>query len=187
MFDNDTLELIHSGPSLDGLDLSRLPQEFTAAFTSVVSDRIRLRGHLTEPVERNELLAIVRRMKRIASTNQAIALARHDGETRRSAAFISATAYQVCFISEKLLSDTIETRIRLDAISPVISSALLYIIAQSNADAIEMAKRIKPTGVGNERLLVSAIIRLIVGDFSHAIEYPEYIQDSEVETDLYWK
>ena len=66
MYDADTVDLIRSAPSLDGLDRERLPEELSKAFARVVAARFRLREGRVD--DDQEIVALIAEMQRLAFT-----------------------------------------------------------------------------------------------------------------------
>ena len=69
MFDGPTATLIRSAPPLDDLDLGRLPEELTAAYSELVAFRVAQR-------RRPEAVSAERldRLRRLANTYEALTL-----------------------------------------------------------------------------------------------------------------
>lgn len=166
MFDRDTLDLIASAPSLQGLESRDLAKELTAAYAQIVAARIRLRGG--EQVAQ-EIDALIDEMRRLAFAQESLVSLAPEADTRRAAAFVAGTAHHVVFQAEALSLDaSTNWKIGLDGISAGLSSSLLFLIAQSHADAVEMTKAVAP-GDAVERIgyaLTEALCRLIRGDLA---------------------
>ncbi|WJI61924.1 hypothetical protein NLY43_25470 [Mesorhizobium sp. C416B] len=144
MFDADTVALMASAPRLEGLDLADLPRRLTDAFAEIVSARIRLRQRaaagraLPEAVE-----AIVKEMRRLAFSHEALVGVSPERENRAGAAFVAGAAHHVTLLADRVgPSAARPTLLGPQEISPEVSATLLFLIAEASADAAEMAKTI---------------------------------------------
>src|ERR1700733_6221935 len=100
MFDPQTAALIRSAPPLEGLNLDELPKELTRAYAQIVSLRMRMRELVNAETFGAELGDIVRRLEKIALTQEAFVVAVPNRENRQSAAFVAATAHQLRYSAE---------------------------------------------------------------------------------------
>jgi len=142
MFDPITTKLINSAPSLQGLDLERLPEEFTRAYAEIVSFRIHLArnaGRLPEIL--SEKLDEFRRM---ATTYEALVIIHPAMADRRAAAFVAAHAYHLLHVAGADVLD-VEGRGILNAntIAPCLSALMLFLVAGQAPDAYEMAHSVE--------------------------------------------
>lgn len=168
MFDRDTLDLIASAPSLQKLESRDLAKELTSAYAKIVAARIRLRGG--ERVDQ-EIDVLIDEMRRLAFAQEALVAVAPEADTRRAAAFVAGTAHHVVFQAEALSVDASRNwKLGLDGIPAGLSSSLLFLIAQSHADAVEMTKAVV-SGDENEAVgyaLTQALCHLIRGDLAEA-------------------
>ncbi|HDS1824801.1 DEAD/DEAH box helicase [Stenotrophomonas maltophilia] len=166
MFDRETLDLIASAPSLQGLESRDLAKELTAAYTKIVAARIRLRSG--EEADHG-IESLIDEMRRLAFVQESLVSLAPESDTRRSAAFVAGTAHHVVFQAEALSAEaSTSSELRLDAIPAGISSSLLFLIAQAHADAVEMTKTMVPPE-GSDSVssaLIDALRRLIRGDLA---------------------
>ena len=166
MFDAETVALIAQAPPLEGLDLERLPQDFTEIYAEIVTARIRLRqvttgGALPDPVRNS-----IKRMRRLASAQEAFVSTSPDREDRTAAAFVAASAHHVCLLGDVARTSRTShaSYLGINSISPEVSAALLFLIAEASADAAEMAKLIRARKSGPiEARLLEAIAGLATG------------------------
>ncbi|MBO9510877.1 DEAD/DEAH box helicase [Erythrobacter sp. A6_0] len=140
MFDPITSALIAASPPLDGLDLEALPKRLTEAFADIVAARIRLRGEQGEEASetlRDTLLEV----RRLAAAHEAFVALLPERENRAAAAFVAASAHQVCLAASKSGDDGFSY---LDGatVAPEICATLLFMVAEAHADAAECSKRI---------------------------------------------
>ena len=164
MFDPVTSEIMASAPPLDDLDLQELPKRLTEAYVEIVSARIRLRE---EPAQASENLSkIIGEMRRLSATQEALVALAPERENRAAAAFVAASAHQVCLLAERSRAPEKQgTRINIATVAPEVCTTLLYLVAEAHADAAEAAKRISPAEDASacERTLISGIARLAQG------------------------
>jgi ATP-dependent RNA helicase HelY len=153
MFDVETTRLIQAAPALRGVRPEFLPQELTSAYTELVALRLR-----EDEPDRGQL-ARIERLGRLATVYEAAVDTGAEGEARRAAAFVSATAHQ-------LLGQTLFEAyghgfplLGAGAIHPSIAAPLLFLIAEQNPDAREAARGLK--GEREEDLLRTALIETI--------------------------
>lgn len=138
MYDPETSKLIQRAPSLEELDVDSLPMQLTKAFADIISTRIRLRGQVSD----EELSSMLSMLRRIAATYEVYAaVLPEEHEQRTSAAFVSATAYQVASIIRNECDS--DSYIKESEISSDICAALMFMLAGAHADAAEMAMKIK--------------------------------------------
>lgn len=166
MFDNETSILISKAPKLDGLDHLNLPEQLTDAYASIVTARVRLRELIASSSVAEEIIAIDKRMRKIAFANEAFVSAIPYREDKASAAFVAGAAHHVSLMIARMGQEHIpETRLTIDSVAPEVSATLLFIIAEATADSAEMAKHICVTTDNViESLLLNAIVNLSKGD-----------------------
>ena len=154
MFDTSTAELIRRAPALSGVDPLTLPQELTRIYSDLVV--MRLKGSVLS--DDPDQLQILQRLKQIADIYEAAVDVGVEGEARRAAAFVAATAHQL--LGRVLLPGYEAGRSPLepDAIHPSIAAPLLFLVAGQNADAREAARPLATIRIGN--LLRSAVIEI---------------------------
>lgn len=179
MFDPVTIDLISAAPPLKSLNLEELPRRFTNAFAEIVAARVRLRG-AADMQERSEIFVeLLDQMRRLAATQELLVATAPERSDRAAAAFVAGTAHQLCFMADA--SEGNEERSPfIDAIraAPEICSTLLFLIADSQSDAAEMAKRLVPKAEDRsaEAQLIKAIGDLAAGRLG-AISDSEANQD----------
>ncbi len=139
MYDQDTADLIRATPTLEGLDRQSLPDLLTEAFAEIAVARIRLRDFDEENLE--ALTRLVEKMRRLAYTNEALVSVLPEREDRSSAAFVAATAHQLCFNADSLFKHVSKpTFIGIRTISSDIAAMLLFMVAEATSDASEVSK-----------------------------------------------
>jgi hypothetical protein len=185
MFDADTVALISSAPPLDGIDLAELPQRLTNAYAAIVSARIRLRQPTEGDTLPEDIAAIIREMRRLAFSHEAFVSVLGDRENRAGAAFVGAAAHHVTLLAEKIRDQTLRpSSLGLQAVSPEISAALLFLVAEASADAAEMAKSIVvQTDDIVEAALLRAIDHLATGRLRRILDIPVPTPDQFLATD----
>jgi superfamily II DNA/RNA helicase len=160
MFDSDTAALIASAPALPELDLADLPQQLTNAYATLVSARIRLQKLAEDDPLPEDIARIVNEMRRLAFSHEAFVSVLGDRENRTAAAFVAGSAHHVTLLADKLRTRGLRSsHLTLEGISPEVSATILFLIAESSADAAEMAKAIV---VNTEDVVEAALLTAIV-------------------------
>ncbi|AUX79278.1 DEAD/DEAH box helicase [Sinorhizobium fredii] len=134
MFDAETAALIRSAPPLRGVDPQTLPQELTGIYAELAGLRLRA----AQLAEAPDYLTQIERLARIAAVYEAQVDDTIDGETRRAAAFVAGTAYQILGRVIPVATDR-EAFLSAGAIHPRIAAPLLFLIAEQSPDAREAA------------------------------------------------
>jgi superfamily II DNA/RNA helicase len=173
VFDPVTVGLIRQAPPLDGLNLDALPQLLTDAFATVVAARIQLRTSAPAEV-RSSLQSTIALLIRLAEAQEVFVAQLPNRENRAAAAFVGGTARQTLLLAD--VDKHSDSRIGASTISPEISAALLFLVAESYPDAAEAAKRIIPPSADSstlsEQRLVRALRGLARGRLSEAASEP---------------
>jgi ATP-dependent RNA helicase HelY len=91
MFDSATAQLIRSAPALNGVNPELLPQELTNVYAELAILRLRAADFRDDP----QRLQSLQRVKRLADIYEAAVDTGTDGDARRAAAFVAATAHQM--------------------------------------------------------------------------------------------
>jgi hypothetical protein len=122
-------------------------------------------------------------MGRLAATLEAYVVARPERQDRRSAAFVAASAHQVRFHIDRILRRRRPPSfLEADRISANIAATLLFLIAESPADAMEAAALLDEAGEdGLVAALISGVRELAFGDLNVRANcaIPEVVQDGE--------
>ena len=175
MFDPHSVALIRQAPPLEGLDLDALPKEFTRAYATIVTTRVRLQeGRTTGDELPVELAEVVSRMQRLAAAHEAYAAALPDRPNRAAAAFVAASAHHACHLADQLRSaPMLIGGLSIEAIAPAVASTLLFLISEQAADAMEMANRIRIDRSDLvEAELLAAIVDLARGRLTEILARP---------------
>ena len=156
MYDPTTADLIRATPQLSELDRDNLPARLTEAFAQVAALRVRLRIGDNPP---QELTSTREFARQLARTNEALVALGPDRENRRSAAFVAATAYQLVYQIDALSAvRDVPGRLTSTSIDPAVSAMLLFLVAESSADATEVAGRVRPPVAPLEQELVRTLV-----------------------------
>jgi hypothetical protein len=184
MFDAATAELIRAAPALSGVDPLTLPQELTRIYADLVVLRLKGAALADDPTQ----LQTLQRLKRIADIYEGAVDTGTDGDARRAAAFIAATAHQLL---GRVLVPGYEAGHALlepDAIHPSIAAPLLFLVAEQNADARESARPLG--GIRTENRLRSAVIEsvfdLATERFESILERAARLRRARVDVDGLW-
>jgi len=172
MFDADTVALISSAPPLPGLDLADLPQRLTDAYATLVAARIRIRELANENSLPDDITRLVKETNRLAFSQEALVSALGDRENRAAAAFVAGAAHHVALLADKIRkAEPRPSRLALEGIAPEVSATILFLIAESSADAAEMAKAIVIDAVNPvEAALLAAIVHLANGRLQKVLD-----------------
>lgn len=185
MFDPVTTKLISDAPPLNSLDLETLPQTFTHVFAEIIASRIRLRDSASlDMAERSaDLVKILNQMRRLAAAQELLVATSPNRADRAAAAFVAGTAHQLCLMAE-IAGEDHKPRIpfiNANSVAPEICCTLLFLIADSQSDAAEMAKYLaKDIDIQSaEMQLTKAIGDLATGRLSKIINSKKNITYSE--------
>jgi ATP-dependent RNA helicase DOB1 len=167
MFDPVTIDLISRAPPLADLDFDALPQRFTNAFAEIVAARVRLRGVASQEQRGEAATELLSEMRRLAAAQELLVATAPERADRASAAFVAGTAHQLCLMAQIVAADGEAHFSSVNAIHAdhEICATLLFLIADSQSDAAEMAKRLRrPEGdLSAESRLVAAVGDLAAG------------------------
>lgn len=209
MFDPVTVDLIAHAPPLDSLDLEELPKRFTNAYAEIVATRVRMRGLVDVGSRTEALTELIDEMRRLAAAQEAFVATDHTRATRAAAAFVAAAAHQLCLMAEVVaaesgdesdeddvagesdetsanesreIGDELPRATYVDAVcaAPEICATLLFLIADAQPDAAEMAKRIHvPEAATGEAQLIRAIADLAAGRLASIREAQPYARPAD--------
>ena len=172
MYDADTVALIANAPPLAGLNLRELPKQLTEAYAKIVAARLRVIEALGGMPD--EITEIVFKMRRLAAANEAFVVAT-DRDNRAAAAFVAGSAHHLVALAESSVG-TVDARpssLTAHGISPEVAAALLFLVAESSADAAEMARSITiATDDPVEAALLQSIAYLAIGHVPAILNLP---------------
>ncbi len=133
MYNPVTSREIRMAPPLEGLDIERLPQKLTEAYARIVSARISMAG-MREDTSLQQLLDEI---SRIAHTYLTLVNFAPTPAIQKSAAFVSGSAFELIARSgyPYPTADFTPT-----SICPLCCAALLFIIADSPTDSMEIIR-----------------------------------------------
>jgi hypothetical protein len=161
VFDRYTAELIASVPRLHGADPSELPKTLTEAYVRVAIARSTLQDR-PDDLSALTAQALWADLDSLAAAYETIVLS--DGDigdgVMAATAFVAATAHHGLFLARRWVEQRdITSGLDGQSIPPEVSATLLYLIADANADAAEMASKIVITEQisGPDRHLLEAI------------------------------
>jgi DEAD/DEAH box helicase len=138
MFDADTAKLIRAAPVVSEVNPELLPQELTRVYAELVALRLRER----EPSTNSDLLDRITSLGRVAAIYEGAVDTGAEGEQRRAAAFVSATAHGLL---GQAFFDFYGRGLPLlgsGSIHPFVAAPLLFLIAEQNPDAREAARQL---------------------------------------------
>lgn len=169
MYDQNALELISNAPQFGEIDFNQLPKDFTKAYTLIVSARLRHRTiHGEADADITELLSLKKEVSRLAHTYEAyVLLHNEDGNNRKAAAFIAASAHSLLSEMSTIIDETAENPhepLSDLGIDRNLSAAFMYFLANYTADAIEMVKKVEITDSSTSKgRLLGALHQLLTG------------------------
>lgn len=169
MFDAATASLIRGAPVLEGLNLDRLPEELTAAYSLLVSLRMAQRQD-AEALSSERVLFL----RRLANTYEALTVLGPPNENT-AAAFVAATAHRLLHLASDagVMPGRAGAMLNADAISPDVSAMLLFLIAGYPSDAAEMARHVRRHAArGSAARLLDALSALGDGRLRGMVEGP---------------
>jgi superfamily II DNA/RNA helicase len=137
MYNTSTENKIRNIPKIGNIDIERLPQELTRIYAQIVSLReIYVTGKLDFQSE--ELVKNLKLLRVLSSNLETILLVNPVHPQKESIAFVAASAHSLAF---KIQNDgpTIDEPFQIDTISPFIAASILFLIANSQADASEIS------------------------------------------------
>ena len=180
MYNTVTAELIKQIPQIGDIDINRLPQELTRIYAQIVS----LRRQFVEGAidfQSEQLKESLRITQTLANNLETILVLNPNHEKKESIAFVAATCHALI---QKLISSFVNSPnsiLEIDAISTHISSIVLFLIGNSQADAAEIAnENLDKKGLGRTKTkLVSYIQALGKGNLSDIVNNP--ILEEEIE------
>lgn len=212
MFDPVTVGLIAQAPPLKSLNLEELPKQFTNAYAEIVAARVRMRGLVDADSRTEALSELIDQMRRLAAAQEAFVASDPTRQTRAAAAFVAGAAHQLCLMAEIAEAESTsgdgpdEAGEQEDGASdsgsstppadkqprmtyagavraaPEISATLLFLVADAQPDAAEMAKRIRsPEGTSGEAQFIHAIADLAAGRLEaiNSRDVPTYGQPAD--------
>lgn len=166
MYNATTEQKIKNIPNIGKINTDRLPQELTKIYAQIISFRQKhVDGRLVFQSE--ELRSSLKVLNQLSSNLETILLTTPDHVQKESIAFVAATAYKLTFEIgiENLNKDDL---FNFDSISPYVSSVILFLIANSQADAAEVANLLSDKKGLNvyQKQLTDFIISLASGRLS---------------------
>ena len=184
MYDKETSSLLHSVPELPELTPTVLPETLTRHYAEIVAARLGGEELVSEKVGWN--------LARIADTYELIVSATDDRSTRRSSAFVAASAQALLGHRERLLNRGMPEQtsgITRDQVSPELAAILLYLSSEQFADAHEAALNIHRSNSSHhtiESVVANYITNLGKGKLGEIVSFAEEraTLENEMDTDL---
>ncbi|MFH0975889.1 MAG: DEAD/DEAH box helicase [Spirochaetota bacterium] len=176
MFDPVSAEIIRSAPELEGITHDRLPEYLSEMYTKIVNLRIKINlSNVSIDKKDHEEL---QKLWRLAHTYSALTVGgKLEKKQKLGAAFVAANAFNLIWQANKigLTSFQLLNEFSDFSISPVILSAILFMIAEQPADAYEASEKIKPKieSLSSINILEQAIYFLVTGKLKEIAKLPE--------------
>jgi ATP-dependent RNA helicase DOB1 len=166
MYNLVTESTIRSAPRISNINTDRLPEELSRIFATIVELRssVTVDNDLQSETIRKEIAML----KSLALNLQTIVAVYRKHEHHRSAAFVGATAHYLLMQIQALQSKVklYTAQIEEDFISSSVAAILLFMIANSPADASEIASKLLYSTEGSNGLLMKLIILLAQGNLT---------------------
>ena len=142
MFDTETAQLLQSAPAIPGFDPRALPRLLAGRYVDAVTARLSGK-HAGE--DRQDGEGEQWSLKRIADAYEIVTSTHPGGKGPPSSAFVVGMARQIAATAstDEAINDRLEPLFSRDRIDPAIIAALLFMIAESYADARYAAKAIE--------------------------------------------
>jgi ATP-dependent RNA helicase DOB1 len=180
MYNSITESIIAQTPDIIGIDTEQLPKYLTKVYTKIVSIRKKLRkGKIPKSIKRDVI-----ELRKLANNLETLTILHRAHPHHISAAFVAGTAHQLLQLIHLDKNSQNPVSIDRESISSSISAIMLFLIAESPADAAEVSKRINPTTSDiRKNQLISAIQFLAEGQMGK-LRSQETIQKSFTEDQL---
>lgn len=165
MFDPITEKWIKDIPQFENLDVERLPQFLSSVYAHIISAKSQLtNGNL--PLLIGDFDKIVRTLNNLIFGLEALMIQDQHQEQVESLAFVTATAYS---LKNMLLQQKEESIVSMDYVSADVSTVLLFLIADSVTDAVEVARKFHKTD-GIQGNLLRSIRLLAEGKLNEIVD-----------------
>lgn len=161
MYNPVTEQLIRAIPLFDGVDIERLPQRLSEIYAIIIGTKTYIESGKLQ-FEEKEIEDVRFFLNKIHYGLDSLLMQGCYEKQQKGIAYVAATAYSMrCMLDNRYPINYVG----LDSLSPGINATLLYIIADSMADAAEFASQIQKCD-GIEEDLLEAIICLAKGEVS---------------------
>jgi ATP-dependent RNA helicase DOB1 len=185
MYNSITEAKIRSIPKIGDIPIDRLPQELTRIFAQIVSLRRRFVESTNNSETSIEFQSSLLTLQTLSLNLETILLAFPNHSNKEAIAFVSATAHSLTYKMGVQLNMG-SGLLKLDTISPLISSIVLFLIGNSQADASEMAGQVDADESMNSSRVVVKLTNYIKalgrGKLIDILEDP-FIEDEVNQTD----
>lgn len=179
MYNPVTEQLIRAIPLFDGVDIERLPQRLSEIYAIIIGTKTYIESGKLQ-FEEKEIEDVRFFLNKIHYGLDSLLMQGCYEKQQKGIAYVAATAYSMrCMLDNRYPINYVG----LDSLSPGINATLLYIIADSMADAAEFASQIQKCD-GIEEDLLEAIICLAKGEVSFVskkIYKIPNIEDNDIE------
>ncbi|NWL33261.1 DEAD/DEAH box helicase [Paenarthrobacter nitroguajacolicus] len=161
MFDAATSTLFQAAPALADLPNNEIGSLISRTYAAIFAERLKTRA---DDAQSNDVLEAVSRLRRLGSSMEALVAASLDRPNVKAAAFVGATAHLVATSSLRNHNAAPRSFVGVHSISSDLAGVLLYLAAESPADAVEMTRQFNiPVEVGVERSLFLTISNIATG------------------------
>ena len=183
MFDPKTRELIQGVQAIGEINPDTLPEYLARAFDLIVEFRVaRETSQFRNP---ETLQATTQFLRSLGNSLETLVVLRPEGANRRSSAFVAAQAKRLLSSYEKAWKGEIGKRpfLHADYVDSEISGMLLFLIAEQQSDALDVAREVEEFRVEEDNVasvLTGALVNLVKGRLIPIADLPLPNVDSKV-------
>lgn len=194
MYNSSTAEKIKNIPSIGDINIERLPQDLTKIYAQIISLRRQV-AEGTLNLQDDELVSSILYLQKLSHNLETILLVQPDHVQKDSIAFVAGTANNLIY-KIGLFDDQSNSILGIDSISPFISSIILFLIGNSQADAAEMSislpnftdlNVIQIKLINNIAALAKGNLNIIINEYFTEEEVIESADLEEIALNYLWR
>jgi len=174
MYNSITENIIAQAPGIIGIDTEQLPKYLTSVYTKIVSIRRKLSvGKIPKSIKKDII-----ELSKLANNLETLTILHRTHPHHVSAAFVAGTAHQLLQLIYQNKNTQNPISIDSESIPSSLSAMLLFLIAESPADAAEVSKRINPSDTETTKDQLIKAIQLLAEGQMGKVRALEAIQQS---------
>jgi len=174
MYNSITENIIAQAPGISGIDTKQLPKYLTRVYTKIVSIRRKLSvGRIPKSIKKDII-----ELRKLANNLETLTILHRTHPHHVSAAFVAGTAHQLLQLIYQNKNTQNPISIDNESIPSSLSAILLFLIAESPADAAEVSKRINPSDTDTTKYQLIKAIQLLAEGQMGKVRALEPIQQS---------